>query len=247
MDDGKRRNASWRRGGEAAGRCMIRSPWLHSARQLGGGRLDHQRVFPEARCRSKHAVAPAERTHRHFSAAISFRESFGRLMECRLGDRQRDILHDAVVQSLQQNNPCELRHIKDKLEEIYDDRDLKEDSVISTMRDVCRFSIFEPTYDAETFFSKSWMVKLPPNIPADIRSIVVNLTLDALDRYLNSLPDAPVSESDGSRRLRILCVVDEAHYVLKTKLLSLSTLVRLSRSKGSSIMLISQSPDDFSK
>ena len=181
------------------------------------------------------------------TAAISFRESFGRLKGCRLGDRQRDILHDAVVQSLQGNNPCELRHIKDKLEEIYDDREIKEDSVISTMRDVCRFSIFEPTYDAETFFSKSWMVKLPPNIPADIRSIVVNLTLDALDRYLNSLPDTSVSESDGSRRLRILCVVDEAHYVLKTKLPSLSTLVRLSRSKGSSIMLISQSPDDFSK
>ena len=180
------------------------------------------------------------------TAAMSFRESFGRLKGCRLGDRQRDILHDAVVQSLQENNPCELGHIKDKLEELYEDREIKEDSVISTMRDICRFSIFKPTHDAKTFFSKSWIVKLPPNIPADIRSIVVNLTLDALDRHLNSLPDAPVSESDGSRRLRIVCVVDEAHYVLKTKLPSLSTLVRLSRSKGSSIMLISQSPDDFS-
>lgn len=45
--------------------------------------------------------------------------------------------------------------------------------------------------------------------------------------------------------MRIIAMVDEAHRVLGTKLPSLSNLVRMSRSKGGAVMLISQSPDDF--
>ena len=44
----------------------------------------------------------------------------------------------------------------------------------------------------------------------------------------------------------MLCVIDEAHRILGTRLPGLSGLVRLSRSKGGCIVLISQSPDDFS-
>lgn len=68
----------------------------------------------------------------------------------------------------------------------------------------------------------------------------MNLVLDALDQYLNSLPDTPV-DGDGSRGMRIIAMVDEAHRVLGTKLPSLSNLVRMSRSKGGAVMLISQS------
>lgn len=50
----------------------------------------------------------------------------------------------------------------------------------------------------------------------------------------------------GARGLRILCMVDEAHQILGSKLPSLANLIRMSRSKGGAIMLISQSPDDFS-
>ena len=73
----------------------------------------------------------------------------------------------------------------------------------------------------------------------------MNLLLDALDSYLNSAPEAP-TDGQGNRALRIMCVVDEAHRILGTKLPGLSSLIRQSRSKGGAIMLISQSPDDFS-
>jgi hypothetical protein len=41
-------------------------------------------------------------------------------------------------------------------------------------------------------------------------------------------------------------MIDEAHQILGTKLPSLSRLIRMSRSKGGAVMLVSQSPDDFS-
>ncbi len=178
-------------------------------------------------------------------AASRFRDSFSRLKGARLGDRQRTMLHEAASRALTNETPCELAHIRDELTGIYDAEDLKHDGAISTMIELCRFPLFEPTFDPASFFGRSWLIKLPPNVADDSRTIVVNLVLDALDNHLNSLVDAGTS-ADGSRGLRIVCVIDEAHRVLGTKLPSLSNMVRMSRSKGGAIMLISQSPDDFS-
>jgi DNA sulfur modification protein DndE len=178
-------------------------------------------------------------------AASRFRESFSRLKGSRLGDRQRTALHEAASRAISTESPCELNHIRDALVSYYEEHEMKEDGAISTIQEICRFPLFQPTYSPADFFQQSWIVKLPPNVAEDSRTIVVNLVLDALDQYLNSLVDAETSQ-DGARGLRILCVVDEAHQVLGSKLPSLSNLIRMSRSKGGAVMLISQSPDDFS-
>lgn len=178
-------------------------------------------------------------------AASRFRESFSRLKGSRLGDRQRTALHEAASRALGRGSPCKLQHIADALIGVYAEHEIKEDGAVATMQEICRFPLFEPTFSPAEFFQRSWIIKLPPNVAEDSRTIVVNLVLDALDQYLNSLVDAE-SSADGARGLRILCMVDEAHQVLGTKLPALSHLIRMSRSKGGAVMLISQSPDDFS-
>ena len=179
-------------------------------------------------------------------AAMRFRESFSRLKGSRLGDRQRGYLLQAASLALSSaEDPCELHHIRDRLLEIYQDNEVKEDGAISCIEELCRFPLFAPELSPIQFFQRSWIIKLPPNMPEDSKSIVVNLMLDALDQHLNGLVDAEAGP-DGVRGLRILCMIDEAHQILGTKLPSLSRLVRMSRSKGGAVMLISQSPDDFS-
>jgi DNA sulfur modification protein DndE len=178
-------------------------------------------------------------------AASRFRESFSRLKGSRLGDRQRTALHEAASIALRAGGRCELSDIRDALVGVYEDHEMKEDGAIAAIQEICRFPLFKPTLSPADFFQKSWIIKLPPNVAEDSRTIVVNLVLDALDQHLNSLPDAD-SSADGSRGLRILCMIDEAHQILGTKLPSLANLIRMSRSKGGAVMLISQSPDDFS-
>lgn len=178
-------------------------------------------------------------------AALRFRESFSRLKGSRLGDRQRSAVHEAASRALMNEEICELQHIRERLFEVYQEHEMKEDGATASMEELCRFPLFQPKLSPAEFFQKSWIIKLPPNVPEDSRTIVVNLLLDALDQYLNSLVDAE-SSADGSRGLRIICMVDEAHQILSTKLPSLSRLIRMSRSKGGAIMLVSQSPDDFS-
>ncbi|MBD0865430.1 MAG: DUF87 domain-containing protein, partial [Rhodobacteraceae bacterium] len=177
-------------------------------------------------------------------AALRFRDSFSHLKGSRVGDRQRDALYQAARAALAAESPCQLDHIRDALLNVYEAHEMKHDGAVSTMQEICRFPLFQPTHDPAAFFQQSWIIKLPSDVPQDSRMIVVNLVLDALNYYLNSLPDSELT--DGARDLRLFCVVDEAHNVLGNKLPALSNLIRMSRSKGGAIMLISQSPDDFS-
>ena len=178
------------------------------------------------------------------NASYRFREAFQNL-KGKMGVRQNDTIYEATERALRTQTPCELQHIFDALVNVYEEREFKEDGAISTMRELCRLPLFNPEIDPASFFKQSWLIKLPQDVPEDSRKIVVNLVLNALDRYLNSLVDADTT-ADGARGLRVLCMVDEAHQILRGKLPALSNLIRLSRSKGGSIMLISQAPDDFS-
>jgi hypothetical protein len=178
-------------------------------------------------------------------AATRFRDSFSRLKGGRLGERQRGLVLEAALRAFKQKRPCQLSDIRDALKDIYAEQEVKADGALSQMDELCRFPLFVPQSSPGDFFRQSWIIKLPPNVPESSRSIIVNLVLDSLDQYLNGLPDAE-SGPDGARGLRIICMVDEAHQILGTKLPSLSRLIRMSRSKGGAIMLVSQSPDDFS-
>ncbi len=61
------------------------------------------------------------------------------------------------------------------------------------------------------------------------------------------MPDLNVA--DGVREMRTIIVTDEAHHFLKDKKRNqtLEILVREIRSKGASVFLMSQSPDDYNQ
>ena len=60
-----------------------------------------------------------------------------------------------------------------------------------------------------------------------------------------TMPDTQVN--DGVREMRTIVVIDEAHHFLKDKKRNqiLERLIREIRSKGASVFLMSQSPDDY--
>lgn len=178
-------------------------------------------------------------------AAQRFRDSFSRLKGSQLGDLQKGRVYEAASRALSSQKVCELYHIRDQLAQIYDENDIRKDGALTMMEELCRFPLFRPDLSSREFFQRSWVIKLPLNVPSDSRIIVTNLLLDALSQYLGSLVDTDVDEN-GARALRVLCMVDEAHQILTTKLPSLTDLIRMSRSKGGAVMLVSQSPDDFS-
>jgi len=177
-------------------------------------------------------------------AAQRLRDSLATLRGAGFGAQQRDLLAEAAERALAAHRPCRLSDVRDALLEVYRERDKAPDGAVATLNDLCRFELFTPDLPPEEFFARSRVVRIGQELPDLVRTVVVTLTTDALDRWLNGLPDSPV-DGEGNRALRIVAVIDEAHRVLGCKLPGLSNLVRLSRSKGGMVWLISQSPDDF--
>ncbi len=176
-------------------------------------------------------------------AAARFRDSFARIKRSGLGGQQADLLREAALAVLKAKQLATIEDVRDAVKREYDRLRRKPDEMLATLNELTSFTLFAPRMSPAEFFGSSWIISLPPATPETVRRLVVNLTLDALDRWLNSLPEAPIAA--GHRSLRHLCMIDEAHQILETKLPALGNLVRMSRSKGGVVMLVSQSPNDF--
>ena len=179
-------------------------------------------------------------------AAGRIRESIGRVNNAKLGGVQADVLREAILQVLRAQTAersAEIEDIARALASEYSARDRKDDGLIATLNELTQFPLFTPDMEPDEFFRGRWIVKLPSDAPADMRRLIVNLILDSLDRWINSGPDAPII--DNRQSVRHICLLDEAHVILRTRLPALSNLIRMSRSKGGVLMLVSQSPDDF--
>ena len=179
-------------------------------------------------------------------AAGRIRESVGRVKSSRLGGVQADALRAAIVRVLQadaRDHPAKIDAVARALSAEYQRRDRKPDELISTLNELTEFTLFDPQMRPADFFGERWIIRLPQDGTPEVRRLIVNLALDCLDRWLNALPDAPIVE--GRQSVRHVCLLDEAHVILRTRLPALSNLVRMSRSKGGVLMMVSQSPDDF--
>ena len=180
-------------------------------------------------------------------AASRIREAFVSVKTSRIGGVQSEALWEAVAAALRTRIGTEAATLADvarSLGVVYEERDRKPDELTALLNELTRFDLFTPTEAPADFFSRSWVVQLPQDGSDETRRLIVNLMLNALDRWLNGLPDAPL-DAEGRRAVRHVTLLDEAHVILKTRLPALANLVRMSRSKGGVLLLASQSPDDF--
>lgn len=181
------------------------------------------------------------------TAAARIRDSIASVKSRRPSGVQSEALREAVTATLRSaatDRPISLRDVAHALVGEYEERGRGPDELTATLNELTQFDLFVPDRSPENFFSKSWIVQLPQDSSEEMRRLIINLTLNALDRWLNALRDAPTDDT-GVRALRHVTMLDEAHVILKTKLPALANLVRMSRSKGGVILLVSQSPDDF--
>ena len=180
-------------------------------------------------------------------SAGRLRESILRVKVSRSGGVQKDFLRQALVRALRKGVQIDqsptLKEVSESLRYIYDEEGHKPDELSATLNELCDFDLFDASLRPAHFFSKSWVIRLPQDGSPEVRRLIVNLLLDSLDRWINSQADTP--RVNGCQAMRHICMLDEAHVILRTKLPALANLIRMSRSKGGCLMLASQSPDDF--
>ena len=175
--------------------------------------------------------------------AEAFRESLNKALQSGLTDNQRTRVLEALKPVLRTRERVTLPDLRAAIEAHYEAEGLREDRVTSMMTELCQRTLFTPTMGPDEFFSRSWLLTFG-NAPEESRRLVLFLLFDALHRYLRALPEAPM-DAGHHRAVRLIVAIDEARPLLAAKHDGLSQLVRLHRSKGLSVLLASQSPDDY--
>jgi DNA helicase HerA-like ATPase len=181
-------------------------------------------------------------------AAVRFRDSFVRIPKNRPGAVQADELRDAAKSAFQKyrpEKPVEITSIRDELVALYANRPQRSrgNVLTATFNELTESQFFDPKLSPSDFFRQSWIIDVHKAAESEQR-LIVFLMLDALYAHFKALPDSAM-DPQGHRGLRLVLVVDEARRVLSYGQPSLISLVRESRSKGMSVFLISQSPDDY--
>jgi DNA sulfur modification protein DndE len=177
------------------------------------------------------------------NAAMRFRESFVRVAKSKPGGVQLDFLREAAQRAYRERLPVTISSVSRSLQAVYAENRRKPDGVMSTFNDLTSWRLFEALLSPADFFRQSWIIDVH-EAPETAQRFIVFLILDALYTYSKSLADSAIDER-GNRELRLTVGIDEARKVLGYGQPSLINLIRESRSKGVSIFLISQSPDDY--
>ena len=179
-------------------------------------------------------------------AAVRFRDSFVRIPKSRPGAVQADELRDAAKSAFQKHRrgkPVEITNIRDELASLYSANTRRGNVLTATFNELIQWRLFNPRLSPAEFFRRSWIIDVH-GAEESAQRLIVFLMLDALYAHFKSLPDSAM-DALGHRALRLVLVVDEARRVLSYGQPSLISLVRESRSKGMSVFLISQSPEDY--
>jgi len=180
---------------------------------------------------------------------VSLKIAAGRLRDAivlacpNAGPAQKSLLQDSIAAVSARAGNRDLGTIRQNYEQAIQAAGKQFDSVVSRLKELTELRCFSPSLTPTEFFGQSWVISLKL-LPEELKKLVTLMLLESLCSYTLAQKDSAVNA--GVRTLRHVLIVDEARKVLKeAKNMALIDLITKSRSKGSSVMLLSQDPSDF--
>ena len=174
-------------------------------------------------------------------------------IETRIGPKQKSILKTVIARCFDKTKK-EGRHptlsqVYQELLDYYDESGDSHDSLIAVMQDL-KTGIFSDTnVDSKAkIYEKSLYLSLPDALSEKLRQLCVFLTLRYLLAEFTNMNDTTPDENQ-IKPLRYVIVIDEAHVYLHNKNArgTLEKLLRVIRSKGVVVIMISQGAEDYYK
>ena len=163
-----------------------------------------------------------------------------------VGVTQKNILTNVITDLFDSKNGSypTIDELFDSIEEYYEENNRRPDTLFAGIQDLTT-NIFNCAPSNPNILDKSLYLNLPPALSDTLRQLVVFLLLRYFNTYFSSTNDCePV---DHIFPLRYVIVIDEAHIYLKNKNArkALEELLRLLRSKGVIIVMLSQGVEDY--
>lgn len=163
-----------------------------------------------------------------------------------VGVAQKNILTNVITDlfDCKKGSYPTINELFEAIEEYYEENNRRPDTLFAGIQDLTT-NIFNCDQNNPNILDKSLYLNLPPALSDTLRQLVVFLLLRYFNTYFSSTNDCePV---DHIFPLRYVIVIDEAHIYLKNKNArkALEELLRLLRSKGVIIVMLSQGVEDY--
>lgn len=179
----------------------------------------------------------------------TFRDNIASI-DRRIGVKQKSSLQEALNRcfenTIKTGKHPTIQEVYVELLNYYEESKMKEDSLTAILKELSE-GIFDENYDAKLkLYDRNMYINLPPTLPEYARQASVFLTLNYLLSEFISCNDVKANK-DRIKPIRYVIVIDEAHAYLKQKAMSavLENLLRMIRSKGVIVMLLSQGVEEY--
>jgi DNA sulfur modification protein DndE len=163
-----------------------------------------------------------------------------------VGVTQKNILTNVITDLFDSKDGSypTIEELFDSIAEYYAENNRRPDTLFAGIQDLTT-NIFNCDPENPNLLNKSLYLNLPPALSDTLRQLIVFLLLRYFNTYFSSTNDC--EPRDYIFPLRYVIVIDEAHIYLKNKNArkALEELLRLLRSKGVIIVMLSQGVEDY--
>ena len=165
-----------------------------------------------------------------------------------LGVKQKGKLREATFEAFVDQKggtyPT-MQQIDEKLQEIIGD---KKDTLTEIISELSRYEIFiKDPKNQSNFLNKNLYLSLSGNLSNSVRFTSLFLIINYIYNIFMNMENTPVE--NNTKALRYVILIDEAHVLFKEKKYQeiLEKLLREVRSKGVSVVLLSQGIDEYNQ
>lgn len=163
-----------------------------------------------------------------------------------LGAKQKGILREATTEAFLGKEAGEypsIPEINEKLQDIVGD---KLDTLTEIIGDLSRFNIFaDQSKNQSSFLNENLYLSLSGDLSNTVRFTSLFLIINYIYNTFMNMENTPVE--DRMKSMRYVLLIDEAHVIFKEKKYQdlLEKILREIRSKGVSVVMLSQGIEEF--
>ena len=165
-----------------------------------------------------------------------------------IGKNQQQTLRDATKDVFQGLKNGVYPSFKDIYDRVLDMEGNKASTLKEILGSLSELDLFETTTDAKkSIFNQNFYLSLSGDLPNAIRFTSVFLIINYIYNNFMNMENAPVN--DKMQGIRYVLLVDEAHVIFKDRKSQdlLEKILREVRSKGVSVVLLSQGIEEFNQ
>lgn len=164
-----------------------------------------------------------------------------------IGIKQRGSLREAVLEAFHTKKPGEypsMSEINEHLLEVVGD---KRDTLTEIIDELSRYNIFSEDNKGKTFLNQNIYLSLSGDLSNSVRFTSLFLIVNYIYNTFMNMESTPTE--NGYRGMRYVLLIDEAHVIFKEKKYQeiLDKILREIRSKGVSVVLLSQGIAEFNQ